>query len=380
MDENQDRHLVNADVVGGVDSAFGEARPTEIFSRHRRGQDAIEIRPYDFRRPERISKDQMRALQTLHDAFARNFGASLSGFLRTIIEVNVDQAEQMTYSEFLGSLANPTCFSLISGEPLEGQFCLEISPLIIYPIIDRLMGGNTRDLFVPQRPMTMIEMRLVRRILERGMHALVEAWGSIGKFDFQLGEMESNPQLVQIVPPNEVVVVIGFEVRMGERTGTMKLCLPYNVIEPVIEDLNAQNWFVTGRRDEQAARRAVIEQGLSEAPLELKSSWRSLPSPSMNCSRSGSGTSSPLRNPPRSLSWSPWVGAPSSMPSSGRSEGIERFGSASDMASQPPTRPLETLIPRCRGGSSHRIHLLGLLRVVWLMPRAEARFLLQAHP
>ena len=74
-----------------------------------------------------------------------------------------------------------------------------------------------------------------------------QAWGSIGQFDFQLGEMESNPQLVQIVPPNEVVVVIGFEVRMGERTGTMKLCLPYNVIEPEIENLSAQNWFVTGR-------------------------------------------------------------------------------------------------------------------------------------
>jgi flagellar motor switch protein FliM len=272
MDDSTDRHLMNADVVESTgDSPFGGSGPTEIFSRHRRGQhDAIEIRPYDFRRPERISKDQMRALQTLHDAFARNFGASLSGFLRTIIEVNVDQAEQMTYSEFLGSLANPTCFSLIAGEPLEGQFCLEISPLIIYPIIDRLMGGNTRDLFVPQRPMTMIEMRLVRRILERGMDALVEAWGSIGQFDFQLGEMESNPQLVQIVPPNEVVVVIGFEVRMGERTGTMKLCLPYNVIEPVIENLSTQNWFVTGRRDEKAARRKVIEQGLSEAPLELE--------------------------------------------------------------------------------------------------------------
>jgi flagellar motor switch protein FliM len=272
MDDSTDRHLMNADVVETTgNTPFGEPGPTEIFSRHRRGQqDAVEIRPYDFRRPERISKDQMRALQTLHDAFARNFGASLSGFLRTIIEVNVDQAEQMTYSEFLGSLANPTCFSLISGDPLEGQFCLEISPLIIYPIIDRLMGGNTRDLFVPQRPMTMIEMRLVRRILERGMQALVEAWGSIGQFDFQLGEMESNPQLVQIVPPNEVVVVIGFEVRMGERTGTMKLCLPYNVIEPEIENLSAQNWFVTGRRDEKAARRAVIEQGLSEAPLELE--------------------------------------------------------------------------------------------------------------
>jgi flagellar motor switch protein FliM len=186
------------------------------------------------------------------------------------VEVNVDQAEQMTYSEFLGSLANPTCFSLITGEPLDGQFCLEISPLIIYPVIDRLMGGNTRDLFVPQRPMTLIETRLVRRILTRGMQALSDAWSGIGTFNFDLGEMESNPQLVQIVPPNEVVVVIGFEVRMGGRTGTMKLCLPYNVIEPVTEDLNAQNWFVTTHREERDARRAVIERGLSEAVLDIQ--------------------------------------------------------------------------------------------------------------
>lgn len=271
MSETRQSHLTSADVIestGGSDADV--LYPKEIFSRHRRENEAVEIRRYDFRRPERISKDQMRALQTLHEAFARNFGASLSGFLRTIVEVNVDQAEQMTYSEFLGSLANPTCFSLITGEPLDGQFCLEISPLIIYPIIDRLMGGNTRDLFVPQRPMTLIEARLIRRILTRGMQALSEAWSGIGSFDFELGEMESNPQLVQIVPPNEVVVVIGFEVRMGGRAGTMKLCLPYNVIEPVTEDLNAQNWFVTSHRQESDARRAVIERGLAEAALEIQ--------------------------------------------------------------------------------------------------------------
>lgn len=271
MEEHAHDHLADADVIDPVAPADGDLlNPREIFSRHRRANETVEIRRYDFRRPERISKDQMRALQTLHEAFARNFGASLSGFLRTIVEVNVDQAEQMTYSEFLGSLANPTCFSLITGEPLDGQICLEISPLIIYPIIDRLMGGNTRDLFVPQRPMTLIETRLVRRILTRGMQALGEAWSGIGAFDFELGEMESNPQLVQIVPPNEVVVVIGFEVRMGGRTGTMKLCLPYNVIEPVTEDLNAQNWFVTSQRDERDARRAVIEQGLSGAALDIQ--------------------------------------------------------------------------------------------------------------
>jgi flagellar motor switch protein FliM len=270
MDNNSSDPLASADVLHSDQPGDEILYPREIFSRHRRQNETVEIRSYDFKRPERISKDQMRSLQTLHEGFARNFGASLSGFLRTIVEVRVEQAEQMTYSEFLGSLANPTSFSLITGEPLDGQFCLEISPLIIYPILDRLMGGNTKDLFVPQRPMTMIEMRLVRRIIERGMHSLTEAWSGIGDFSFELGEMESNPQLVQIVPPNEVVVVIGFEVRMGGRTGTMKLCLPYNVIEPVIEDLNARNWFVTTRDTEENTVQSMIEKGLSEASLDVE--------------------------------------------------------------------------------------------------------------
>jgi flagellar motor switch protein FliM len=91
----------------------------------------------------------MRALQTLHEAFARNFGASLSGFLRTIVEVKVATCEQMTYSEFISGLPNPTSFNLITADTLEGQMCLEISPLIIYPIIDRLLGGTSQDLFIP---------------------------------------------------------------------------------------------------------------------------------------------------------------------------------------------------------------------------------------
>src|SRR6185295_10287748 len=93
---------------------------------------AAEVKEYDFKRPERVSKDQMRALQTLHETFARNFGASLSGFLRTIVEVRIAHAEQMTYSEFIASLPNPTSFNLVNCPPLDGQICLELSPLIIY--------------------------------------------------------------------------------------------------------------------------------------------------------------------------------------------------------------------------------------------------------
>ncbi len=227
----------------------------------------LDVQEYDFRRPERVGKDQMRALQTLHDAFARNLGAALSGFLRTIVEIKQSSCDQMTYSEFTSGLPNPTSFNLFSADPLEGQMCLEISPLIVYPIIDRLLGGSSQDLFVPQRPLTQIEAGLISKITSRAMDALKEAWAGVREINFKIGEMESNPQLVQIVPPNEVVVVVGFEVRMGTRAGTMNLCIPFNVIEPVVADLASQNWFLSDRAGDRETFARQVRTHLNPAPL-----------------------------------------------------------------------------------------------------------------
>lgn len=246
-----------------------EESNVQIFSRTRRDLEHVEVRPYDFKRPERVSKDQMRALQTLHESFARNFGAALSGFLRTIVEVKVANCEQMTYAEFISSLPNPTSFNLIEAKPLEGQMCLEISPLIIYPIIDRLLGGTNAELFIPQRPMTMIETRLIGKVTSRGLVAMGEAWAGIKPLEFQIVATESNPQLVQIVPPNEVVVVIGFELKMANRAGTMNLCIPYNVIEPIMEELASQSWFNTARLVKSTEMHGRIARTLSQAPVSV---------------------------------------------------------------------------------------------------------------
>lgn len=263
MAEVLDQSEVDA-LLAAVDSGEVEAAQTtasgKVFSRNAAAAkpgEEVEIRPYDFKRPERVSKDQMRALENLHEIFSRNFGASLSGFLRTIMEVKVASIEQMTFSEFTHSLPNPTCFNLLSANPLEGNICLEISPLIIYPVIDRLLGGSNADLFIPQRPLTAIELRLVQKILDRAMAALRDAWANISTVQFKLEETESNPQLVQIVPPNEVVVVVGFELKMGGRAGTMSLCIPYNVIEPVVEKLSNQSWaaYKRNRRDDHLRNR-----------------------------------------------------------------------------------------------------------------------------
>lgn len=268
LDQNEVDALLQAIGDGGVKTpGAGASTGPRVFSNRVGGGAELEIRPYDFKRPERVSKDQMRAVETLHENFGRNFGAQLSGFLRTIVEVKVASIEQLTYSEFIHGLPNPTSFNLLNCEPLEGQMCLEISPLIIYPIIDRLLGGSNAELFIPQRPLTAIEGRLVSKITTRAMTALSEAWAGIAPIRFVIDSTESNPQLVQIVPPNEVVVVVGFELKMGGRAGTMSLCIPFTVIEPLIEKLSSQGWnaYRRGRQDEDLRDRLAGE--LNRAPL-----------------------------------------------------------------------------------------------------------------
>ncbi|MEO1584007.1 MAG: flagellar motor switch protein FliM [Planctomycetota bacterium] len=266
LDQSEIDALLNAVDSGEVEE---EQQGAQVFSRTRRHDDHVEVRPYDFARPERVSKDQMRSLQTLHEGFARNFGAALSGFLRTIVEVKVATCEQMTYSEFISGLPNPTSFNLIQPDALEGQMCLEISPLIIYPIIDRLLGGTTQDLFIPQRPLTLIETRLISNITSRGLDALTEAWEGIRPLKYEITATESNPQLVQIVPPNEVVVVIGFEIKMSNRAGTMNLCIPYNVIEPVMDELSAQSWFAVNKHVKDPSHRERMNVSLSRASVSV---------------------------------------------------------------------------------------------------------------
>jgi flagellar motor switch protein FliM len=251
-----------------VDTGTTETTEPEVFTRSRAKQH--EIRTYDFKRPERVSKDQMRALEAIHEGFARNFGASLSNFLRTIVEVRVATIEQLTYSEFIHSLPNPTCFNLLNASPLEGQFCLEISPLIVYPIIDRLLGGSSAELFIPQRPLTAIEWRLVGHITNRAISNLKEVWSNLVDVEFELAETESNPHLVQIVAPNEVVVVIGLELKMGTRAGTMTLCFPFNVIEPVMGKLATQSWLAYQRKAPSQQHRDRLTSHLKLAKVGMR--------------------------------------------------------------------------------------------------------------
>jgi flagellar motor switch protein FliM len=227
------------------------------------------ITPYDFKRPERVGKEQMRALQSLHEGFGRNFGAALSALLRSIVEVKLTSVDQLTYSEFVFSLENPTCFNLLTAQPLEGNLILDINPSILYPIINRLLGGGKETSAMARRALTEIELRLVRRITNLFLNDLKRAWSNIVELQFEVERVESNPQLVQIVPPNEVVVLISFELTLGDVRGMMNLCIPFNAIERIGNKLTTNNWVSYARVAATADSIETVSRSLEGALVEL---------------------------------------------------------------------------------------------------------------
>ncbi len=228
------------------------------------------VTPYDFKRPERVGKEQMRALQTLHEGFGRNFAAGLSAMLRSMVEVKLTSVDQLTYSEFVFSLENPTCFNLLKAEPLEGSLILDINPSILYPIIDRLLGGGREPAHPARRPLTEIELRIVSRITGLFLEELHRAWENVVDLRLEVIRVESNPQLAQIVSSNEVVVVISFEVTLvGDVRGMVNLCIPYNSIERIGHRLSANSWFSSARKSTSPETVQQISQNLRGSPVSV---------------------------------------------------------------------------------------------------------------
>ncbi len=190
--------------------------------------------------------------------------------LRTIVEVKLSSVDQLTYGEFVFSLENMTCFNVMRAEGLDGHMILDLTPSIIFPIVDRLLGGGKSAKFnIPSRPLTEIELRLISRIIEMAIHGLEKSWANVCQLKLRVTQVESNPQLVQIVPPNEVIVLISFEITMGEMRGIMNLCIPFNTIEPMIGNLSSDNWSAYTKRGVDLRQKLNLQTGVGKAKVEM---------------------------------------------------------------------------------------------------------------
>jgi len=222
---------------------------------------------YNFRRPDRVSKEQLRSLHYLHDRFARNFSSSLSAYLRALIDVNLYSVEQFTYAEFILSLPDPTYFNAISMEPLEGNAVLEINPKILFPMIDKILGGKGEDFGGGMRTITDIERTLIEGVVKLILRDLQESWKQIAKLKMSIVATETSPQLIQVVAPNEIVVLIVFELKVGEAKGFMNFCIPSIVLEPIAKRFS-QDWYAD-RAKTSVEEVKKIKLNLLNTPIAL---------------------------------------------------------------------------------------------------------------
>jgi len=198
-----------------------------------------EITNYDFRRPNRISKSQVRTLQSIHENFAEAFGYYLVSRLQTVVSISVTSVDQLFYSEYILSVSNPSCLYVFDIEGTDGSGILEISPQLALILVERLLGGSG-DTQPKPRPITPIEQAVIRGVIEHALYDLQNAWRSIAELSFKYQRLEMEADFVQIAPSSEIVIVVSFDVNIGLHTYLMNLCFPTFALEEVLTKLTRQ--------------------------------------------------------------------------------------------------------------------------------------------
>ncbi|MEX0974440.1 MAG: FliM/FliN family flagellar motor switch protein [Bacillota bacterium] len=230
------------------------------------------LRVYDFRRPDKFSKDQLRGAQLLFDNFSRQLTSYFSGLFRMAIHANVNSIDQVTYQEFARGLSSPCCVGIVNWGKLPSNMLVNMSLKVALPMLDRLCGGGGNPPGI-SRTLTEIEMAMTRRTVQNMAELLRD---SLREFHIQGGEitvpsLEVNPLFIQqALPPNDMVLSVSVAVKFGAQTGTVEFCLPYVLLEPVLPALSANRWLSRG--DEALSNgpsKAVVSSAIEDIEVPL---------------------------------------------------------------------------------------------------------------
>src|SRR5579885_1706235 len=229
---------------------------------------AKRAQPYDFRRPDRIAKDQLRAIHLLHENFARSLASSLSAYLRAYVAVNLISVEQLSFMEFSQCLPSPTCLVSLGMKPNEGNAVLEINPTLVFPILEMLLGGTAKYATKINRELTEIEQSILESLFRIVLHDLRLAWNSVTPVEFSIESHETDPQLMQILAPNEAVVAVSMEARIGENAGMMNIGIPSIVVKMLRHKFD-QQWSLR-KTESTEMEQARILRLLKAASLDIE--------------------------------------------------------------------------------------------------------------
>ncbi len=228
-----------------------------------------QVKDYNFARPSKFSKDHLRTLVFIFEHYARLLSTNLPVYLRKNVQVEVMHAEAATYQEFSNSLSNPVLLGVVNFMPLEGNIIIEMASGLGYTIVDRMLGGSGVPL-EKAREFTEIELTIIERIMVVCTNLLVEPWHNVQVLEPMLERIETNSQFAQFVSPNEMTSIVTMNIRIGDVEGLFNICIPYAVVEPVIEKINTKYWYSTAEVRDEDVYREIIENSLNRAQIPVR--------------------------------------------------------------------------------------------------------------
>ena len=224
---------------------------------------------YNFRRPDKFSKDHLRALQDIHREFSRQISLVLTAYLRMRIEIDVVSTDQLTYDEFIRSMPSPITIGIFEMNPLPGQILLGVSFEVLSCIVDRMLGGVGLS-ENKQRELTDIEEALAKKVIEITVKTLESTWSGIVPVQAQVVGLDNSYQMIQVATSGEIVALITFEVQIaGKYFGLISLCFPYPVLETVLGHLSTQHIFQTKGLVATTEERKKMIQKLNTSMVDL---------------------------------------------------------------------------------------------------------------
>lgn len=242
----------------------GDVEPEQLKEK----EEKQKIKKYDFRSPQKFSKDHIRTLEMVHDAFARIISNYLSGQLRKHVKVDIQSVEQITYEEFVHSIANPTILTIFKMPPLQGNILLEMNPQFSFQILDILLGG-TGDRDEKAKEFSEIDKNILANITSEMIKSLILAWDGILEVKPEFEGLETNPSANQTLAPNEPVALLSFLVELGKSTTYINLCIPYLSVEKVLDKLVVQYWFKTDESELEDEAREKLKKGLDPVKVNM---------------------------------------------------------------------------------------------------------------
>lgn len=242
-----------ADVLsqGEIDALLSALSSGELEPEQLQEEDEKQkIKKYDFRSPQKFSKEHLRTLELIYDNYGRAISTYLTSQVRTNIKVKIETIQQITYEEFIHSVPNPTILTIFKMPPLVGNLLFETNPDFVFRIIDVLLGGSG-DRKNKAREFTDIDKNIIWKINRGLIDNMKPAWEDILEVEPSIENLETNPVLSQTLAPNEPVALITFTVEMGRSSTFLNICIPYLSIEKVIDKLEVQYLFKGNNNEDE---------------------------------------------------------------------------------------------------------------------------------